>query len=335
MRNPLWPWIATDVGEIFTMRWTREAWRGFSLVELLVSLAVLAVLLVFISQIFGSATAVTGSRNQRMDADAQARAVFGRMAVDFAQMIRRPDVDYFLKSAASDASGSNPQAGNDRMAFYSQVPGYSSASAAMQSPVSVVAWRINESNAGGPLNHLERLGCGLEWSGASSLAYSGPSGPLVSASGDNRISSNWPAAVSATQADSRYENAGPEVFRLEYYYFLRGQSVNGIAYPSMASATPWDTRIPGRSSVDGLRDVAAIVVTIAVVDPKSRQLITDEQLAALADRMKDFDASTMTSPGDLKAQWQSVIEDAGNGIPRSAATALHTYERTFSLSPAF
>lgn len=323
------------MGGIVTIKRNHETTCGFSLVELLVSLAVLALLLVFISQIFGSATAVTGSRNQRMDADAQARAVFGRMAVDFAQMIRRPDVDYFLKSVASDASGSNPQAGNDRMAFYSQVPGYSSASATMQSPVSIVAWRINENIAGGALNQLERLGCGLEWSGASSLAYAGPSGSLVSASGDNRISSNWPAAVSATQADSRYENAGPQVFRLEYYYLLRGQNVNGIAYSSMASATPWDTRIPGRTSVDGLRDVGAIVVTIAVVDPKSRQLIQDEQLATLADRMKDFDASTMTAPGDLKAQWQSVIEDAGNGVPRSVAAALHIYERTFSLSPTF
>lgn len=323
------------MGGSATIKMRRAGGEGFSLVELLVSLAVLAVLLVLISQILGSATALTGSRNQCMDADAEARAVFGRMAVDFAQMIRRPDVDYFLKSAASDASGSNPQTGNDRLAFYSQVPGYSSASATMQSPVSVVAWRINEGSAGGSQNQLERMGCGLEWSGAASVAYAGPSGPLVSASGDNRISSNWPAAVSPAQADSRYENAGPQVFRLEYYYILRGQNVNGIAYPSKASETPWDTRIPGRSSVDGLRDVAAIVVTIAVIDPKSRKLVKDDQLVALAGQMKDFDASTMSAPGDVKKQWRSVIDDPANGIPRAAASALRTYERTFPLSPAF
>ncbi|MFA7343508.1 MAG: prepilin-type N-terminal cleavage/methylation domain-containing protein [Terrimicrobiaceae bacterium] len=305
---------------------------AFSLIEMLVSVAVLALLMVLIGQIFTAATAVTGLRSKRMDADAQARAIFGRMAIDFGQIVRRADVDYFLKSSAADPSGNdNPQPGNDQMAFYSQVPGYSTANAATQSPVSVVAWRINADTSGPHFNQLQRLGTGLQRSGASAMAFSGADGPLNSATANNKISGNWPVATSPDSPDSSYESAGPQVFRMEYHYLLRGQTVAGTAYSAQPSETPWDARIPGHAAVDGLRDVAAMTVVIAVADPKSRQLVTDTQLKDLADKMQDFSAATMPEPGDLEAQWQTAIEDPANGIPKAAASALRVYRRSFPL----
>jgi len=106
--------------------------NGFTVVEILVSVAVLVVLVLLLSRLFSSAAAVTTAGHKRMDADAQLRPLFDRMAFDFSQMIKRADVDYYLKSS------SNPEPGNDQIAFYSTVPGYYPSSGS-QSPMSVVS----------------------------------------------------------------------------------------------------------------------------------------------------------------------------------------------------
>ena len=96
----------------------RKLNHAFTIVELLVSITVLVILVLLVSRLFNSAATVTTSGNKRMDADAQLRPLFDRMAVDFSQMIKRADVDYYLKSSA------NTQSGNDQIAFYSTIPGY-------------------------------------------------------------------------------------------------------------------------------------------------------------------------------------------------------------------
>ena len=55
-------------------------------------------------------------------------------------------------------------AGNDRIAFYSAVPGYYPL-ASGQSPVSLVAYRINAGGASSVFNKMERMGKGLVWNG--------------------------------------------------------------------------------------------------------------------------------------------------------------------------
>jgi prepilin-type N-terminal cleavage/methylation domain-containing protein len=290
--------------------------HAFTLVELLVSMAVLTLLILLIAQLFNGASAVTALSSKHMDADAQARAVFDRMAVDFAQMVKRTDVDYFLKDST------NTQAGNDQLAFYSQVPGYYPSSGA-PSPVSLVAYRISNDNTGASFNKLQRLGCGLVWNGVSLTDT-----PIVFL--PSTIAATWPTATNMA-ADTNYELAGPQIFRMEYSYLLKGQTIAGTSYDSILSAIPWDSRITGHTAVNGMQDVAAITVAIAVVDPKSRVLISDTQLTALAASMNDFPAAGTPKPGDLEAQWQTAINSAA--IPRIAASAVRVYRRCFYLPP--
>src|SRR6266571_4869014 len=67
---------------------------AFTIAELLVSIAVLVVLVLLVSRLFSSAATVTTSGNKRMDAEAQIRPLFERMAVDFSQMVKRSDLDF-------------------------------------------------------------------------------------------------------------------------------------------------------------------------------------------------------------------------------------------------
>jgi type II secretion system protein J len=288
--------------------------RGFTLVELLVATAVLTLLILLVAQLLSSATAVTTLGEKRMDADAQARAVLDRMAIDFSRMVKRPDVDYYLKTSANPQTGEAAGRGqNDQIAFYSEVPGYYP-SDTFQSTVSLVSYRINTSNA-----RLERMGKGLLWNGASSGAVSMVYLPLT-------IKETWVAATDQS-SDVDYEVMGPQVFRFEYGYLLKGGTpADGTPLPAVTSDTPWDTRFEVQhSTVEGLRDVAAIIVYIAVIDPKSRVLISDAGLASLADNLSDFSAGQYS--GELESDWQATIN--GSAFPRPAISSIRIYRRTY------
>jgi prepilin-type N-terminal cleavage/methylation domain-containing protein len=289
---------------------------AFTLVEMLVAMAVLTLFLLVLAQLLSSAATITTQSNKRMDADSQGRLVLDRMAVDFGQLVERPDVDYYLKGGTGGS-----QTGNDQIAFYSHVRGYYPSSGS-QSPVSLVAYRVNSLSGATAFNKLERMGKGLLWNGVS------PSSTPVVFS-PQTISGSWPAATN-NSVDSDYEVVGPDVFRFEYYYLLIGQTVGGTTYSSKLSYTPWDIRIPGHNAVAGFRDVSAIGVTIAVLDPKSRVLVSDSQLGTLRGQMQDF--SQTMQPGDLDAQWQSAV-NATTAVPRAAASAIRIYSRFFPITP--
>ena len=95
----------------------------------------------------------------------------------------------------------------------------------------------------------------------------------------------------------------------------------------------------------GLVDVQAIAVTIAVIDPAGRSLITPGSLFDLASDMDDF----KTAPGrgnggakkigDLEIQWNQAVQSAistgaastGSPVPPAAASAVRIYNRYFDL----
>src|SRR5262249_26883676 len=141
---------------------------------------------------------------------------------------------------------------------------------------------------------------GLAWNGAVPNAPQNSSlTPLVflpqTIGGPQPAGGNWPAAVSSNAADSNYEVIGPQVFRFEYYYLLK----NGTF-----SDTPWDTTsCVGNCRVNGMQDVAAIMVDIAVIDPRSKVLVSDAQLARL--NGADGGAPVLIDWGDTSSSYCS------------------------------
>src|SRR5436305_7551007 len=71
--------------------------RAFSLIEILIATAVLTIILLLTSKILGHATAISRTSNKRIDTDTDARLVLDRIAVDIAKMLKRVDIDYFIK----------------------------------------------------------------------------------------------------------------------------------------------------------------------------------------------------------------------------------------------
>ncbi len=280
--------------------------KAFTLVEMLVSITILTLLVLFVAQLFNSATAITSSRSKRIDTDAQARPLLDRMALDFAQMVKRSDVDYFAKGTATPNSPAGAMTGNDQIAFFSIVAGYNTANA---SPISLVAYRINAKN------QMERVGKGLIWNGDTSGGTPLVFLPLT-------IAGTWASATDLTAAPTPEPDAelvARNVFRFEYFYLLNNGNFSDV---------PWDSSA-GHTTVSGMQDVTGISVLIATADPKSRVLLSDTQFTTLAGRMNDF-ANSM-APGALVAQWQSAL-DTTNDMSRPAITGVKIYQRYFPIT---
>jgi len=313
--------------------------RGFTLVELLVSVAVIVLLVLLATQLLNSAATITTLGHKQMDADSQGRQVLDRLALDFAQMVKRSDVDYVVKSSAVAPSRSVLQPGNDWIAFYSTVPGYyqTGPSTTRNSPISLISYRVNSQNK------LERMGKGLVWNAVSTtdtpvlflpvpLASPLPTPELPSPIPPSPLPTPaWPQTQNMTTDWNDSEVMGPQVFRFEYYYLLTNGTSSGI---------PWDTNlslVPPHTGVRGMQDISAIVVDIAVIDAKSRVLVADAQLAALNGSLGSppvlVDYGAGMSPGQLLIQWRAALDTNATGLPQPAISGIRVYERRFYLSP--
>jgi hypothetical protein len=337
--------------DAFTLPKQRERVSAFTLAELVVTVGVLVLLVFLATQLLKSAATITTLGHKQMDADSQARQLLDRMEIDFAQMVKRPDVDYYVKSSAASPLRRVLQPGNDQIAFYSTVSGYFPRSN-YQSPLSLVAYRVNSDSASSSYNKMERMGKGLLWNGAPSpsptpLVTPTPTGtptpvvftpavfipiPLASPlpspeSSPPLFTPAWPETSSATTGWSDSEVIGPQVFRFEYYYLLKDGSFSDI---------PWITSAGTDNSVSGMHDVAAIVVDIAVIDPKSKALLTDSQITSLAAQLVDYASGNGT--GWLRTQWQNTLntiianQPPPTPPPRQAVSGIRLYERFIYLS---
>ena len=272
--------------------------RAFTLIELIVSIGVLTLLALIASRLVHSAGSLTTLGYKRMEAANQVRPLLARMALDFAQMIKRSDLDYYVKSAADN------QPGNDRIAFFSNSPGYYP-STGSQSPVSLISYRVNANSSAASFNRMERMSKGLVWTGVSATDT-----PVIF--GLQAIAVNWPPAIDSVSADADYELIAPQIFRFEYFYLLKSGAIS-------------DT--PGGP---GMQDVSAISIVVAAIDQQSRQLLSDTQVTTLIGRLKDFDRS---QPGyDLPDSWQSALDATGD-MPRPAINGIRIHQRYFSLLP--
>ena len=279
----------------------RRSASAFTIAELLVSVVVLTILVLLVSSLVNSAANIALLGNKRMDADSQVRPLLDRMTIDFARMVKKADVDYYVKSSL------DTEAGNDRIAFFCNAPGYypPGSTSTQQSSNSLVAYRINSDGSSSSLNRMERMTKGLLWNGVSST-----NAPMLF--GLQAIVNNWPPATDSSLADPDYELIAPQIFRFEYFYLLKTGLISDL---------------PGAA---GMQDVAAISVVVATINQKSRVLLSDSQMTMLISRLKDFDS---TKPGsELITSWQSTL-DAPTDMPQSAINGVRIYQRYFYLTP--
>jgi prepilin-type N-terminal cleavage/methylation domain-containing protein len=285
---------------------------GFTLIEVLVSVSVLALIMVGVAQMMNTALSTTLGGYKHMDADTQARMVLDRMAFDISKITKRSDVDYYFQK----------NAGNDQMAFYSESGGYYPSGytgATQESDVSLVGYMITN-------NQMVRLSKGLVWNGVSASVQAMVFNPNPTSVTSNTITTNWPLVSNGT--DPNYQVIGDQIFRFEYSFLVQTPR-NSAQFTTTKTDfydSPW---ITPDTTPAGLQDVAAIVVSIAVLDTKSRATISSATLSNAATKLSDDGyASLSTSPASLPLSlWKTNLSTTGLGLPQSVASQVRFYQR--------
>lgn len=313
---------------------------AFTLIELLVAVSVVTMMVLILGQLLGHATTVTRAGGKHIDTDTQARTVLDRMAIDLAQMLKRTDVDYYLKGSAGYTGHGNGHAygnrvasgqlGSDQIAFFSRVQGYYPAtggSIPLGSPISLVAYRINSHASSPAYLRMQRMGKGLLWNGVSNATVSNPNNrnsrdivyPIVFVPGQIAPPGGGPptgpwagpwgpwAAAITNDTSGNLNNSGSQ----DADYEIIAPSVFRFEYyyllkNGLLTDVPWDQNARStQTSLTtptsiGLVDVEAIGVAIAVIDSTGRTLISDSSLFDVASDLADFKSANGRGVGGQK-----------------------------------
>jgi prepilin-type N-terminal cleavage/methylation domain-containing protein len=188
---------------------TRRA--GFTLIELVVSMAVLTIMLTMVLQITNSARNAVKLTESKSNNDAIARRAFDRISRDLAQIVIRDDARIEFKS--------NP--GNDQISFLTRAKGFTAAGDAGDRDVSLVSYSILYDATAG--ERLLRGSCGNLFAVASPAAL--------------KLDASLPfSAVSPDNLQLLSNN----VIRFEVEYLIQGAS--GVTQEITAPATSQNLR---------------------------------------------------------------------------------------------
>jgi type II secretory pathway pseudopilin PulG len=285
--------------------------QAFTVVELLVAMAVLVTLSLFLVQAVSLMSQAVTINTNKLDSAAQARLFFDRLALDLGARPRRSDLGMvFTKNGTA---GNTPGA-NDTLQFYS-VDAYAGAR-----QVSWISYQIVPTSSGTafiPAYSLERGSNGSLWSGTSSTTLP------VSWVGGNPAT--WVVSAPVPIA-SNYVLMASGIFRLEFCFLVNNgvtsSYTNGSGNASTSPPTP-AVITPTYSNV------TALVVGVAVLDSQNLGLLKSLNSTSIGTLSGDFQD---TAEGDDPlTDWnkQMAKSSFASGIPAQVVKNIRLYERTF------
>jgi prepilin-type N-terminal cleavage/methylation domain-containing protein len=306
---------------------------GFTLVELMVSISVLAILGGLVAQLMSSASRLTSTSKQSSDCDTEARYALGQISADIAHRVRRPDVDALVKIVA----------GNSRLYLFSETAGFApTLDASARSTVSLVGYRLKAVPRGiGSQTgmELQRYARALPWSNSATeddkslpfvILTGTPPTPLASstlAGNDGKGSGGSFPSVLADEAkeDIYFQPLAQNVVRFEVTLLKKADSSNP-ASPVPAKILS-AAEIPVELAKNGLSNIASIIVTIAVLDAQNAAKVTQADIDAL--NLPSAESSdTSLYPLD---RWNAKFKENVASLPKPLANGLHFYQRVISL----
>lgn len=274
----------------------RRCRTAFTILELLVAVAVLAMIVGLLASVMSEASRLTVRGHKQMDLDSDARLVFDRIASDMRRLVAGNDVD---------AGFVTDDSGNSRPAFFSRVRGVGGTSAKVR-PVSLVGYRLLKAtaqNPGDPTLQFQRAAVASEWTG-SLLAFS-ETPDLRRADG-----------VFAFSDPGAFQSLSEQILRFSIRFLVETEdgSYRLQALPP-----------------DRIESIRALVIGLAMLDLRSQEILAPDQILSLASAFPDPAEGV-----DFLTAWNSTVTAATfppPGLPPAAATGVRVYQRTVPLEP--
>ena len=185
----------------------RSQCRGFTLVEILTAVTVLAFLSVMLVQIISVAIQETNTTLHAADTVSQTRFLLDRFGNDWDSRLRRSDIPLSCLK--------NP--GNDTLSFFSGVNGFTGSSVRPQ--ISQVDYYVNPGNAT-VSPYVQR--------GVLNMSWTSTNNPLPM--GTSNLSLIFSQGGSASTSD--YQTVSDDTFRLEVCFVLRSTGHISASQPS-------------------------------------------------------------------------------------------------------
>ncbi len=315
----------------------RSAKRGgFTLVELMVALAVLALLIVILASVIEAASRTIRISDRRIDSTSQTRLVFSCLATDLSHLIKRLDMPVTAQNAAVGAT--------NLLCFFSGVASADPNGNAGDRNISVIAYQVaTNANNLGPDNNprpcLIRAGKAIPWSTTGYFGLDSTGLPI------SFSSASFPPTLVPQQAD--FDVLAQGVIRMVIGFQLYpdnqpatlqdgtsvANAIGQVVYsPPVRPVTAYGgTPTTTGTSVVDLNRISSVVVGIVVIDQNNLQQLTAVQVASLESQF-----SVPTNDTLPVASWGATVNSPAalpSTVPLPARQALHVFQSFFPITP--
>jgi prepilin-type N-terminal cleavage/methylation domain-containing protein len=284
-----------------TSRQSHQPTRGFTLIELIVTMSILSVILLMALQVTESTRRSIRVSEAKSINDAIARRAFDQISRDFAQMVVRDDARIEFKS----------NSGNDTFQFYTNTRGLTTGGNVAERGVTLVSYNTPYDNERG--YELTRGTLGHDFNQAPGSALNLNFDP------NNPNNNNTFPAISADSLQALSNN----IFRFEVQYLYEN--------PAPAANNPQITREirePNSTTNFAQKTLRGVTITLATLDDRSRRAVQISRLETLANLFPDA-----TANADTLATWTTERDRlalAGSAnLPKDALQSIRCYQRTF------
>jgi len=267
---------------------TENSSGGFTLIELMVAMAVFAMMAVLLVVMVDGTTRVTGQSHRRISGDAGARQTLDRISADVARAIMRDDLPFRVDKTV----------GNDGISFLANVDGYTEGRG-----MSVISY--NGSNG-----TLQRGVDATSWTdGSEAMDFTSVTNAAANAGYLERPGMD-------------YEIIAQDVFRLEIA-FLMGDGTIKANIGSPTNATPGVASLASSSGTSASNTIKAIIIGIASIDERAREALGTAGVTALQGAFPDAGVNQ-----DLIATWEGYSSNSSYATNTPAVRqSVRVYQR--------
>jgi prepilin-type N-terminal cleavage/methylation domain-containing protein len=285
---------------------------GFTLVELLVSITVLSIMLLFLGQAMGVISNLWINGIGIVDNYSKARNVMSIMDRDIQAMAMRPDLPAFVD---------NNSPPNPACAFYTNIQGYDATSEDRN--VSLVQYVL--STTGSTAGTLERYNYGMNY--PTSTSASTAISPAIPATVTTPTNPNPLSQLTSITAPGKEPLAAGVI--LFQWQFVDG--AGNFSTPTSSAPFPYDYTAPSASS-----NPRAIVISLLVLNNSAFNLATKQGL--ITSIQNQFTAGSPSTTQTYSQYWDGILNPStgtfGSSLPASIRTGFKVFQRYVPLPVA-